>query len=410
MLGVTDNYLVPFALALGASVQQIGWVSGLPNLLGAVSQFFASHAVHWNGGRLKLSVRMASAQAVLLFSIALLALIDFPYQVEVLLLLLVLFAVSATIAAPAWGSLMTEYIPRQKRGQYFSWRNRIIGIVNVCSMIVAGLLLYWAKELSVSGFFIIFLIGALARLVSAWFISRMSDVRRKRDPASEFSFLMFVSRFRESNFVKFVAFVSALTFATHLAGPFFAVFMLRDLQFSYLTYMVIQVLSTVAGLAALPLWGRHADLVGNVRVLRVASFMVTLTPALWLVSHHVLYLSLVQMVAGIGWSGIGLCASNFIYDAVTPQKRIRCIGYFNVINGMALFLGASLGGFAASRLPPLYGYSLLSLFALSSVCRLFFYLVLFRRFREVRPAREVSFQELFFSVVGIRPLIGIPRD
>jgi MFS family permease len=278
-------------------------------------------------------------------------------------------------------------------------------------MVGAGVLLYWTKELSqIVGFFIIFAIGALARFISAAYIAQMSDVPQRRDPASEFTFLMFLARFRESNFVKFVAFVSSLTFASFLAAPFFSVFMLRDLELSYLNYMLLQVVSTLTGLLALPLWGRHADLVGNVRVLRLTGFLSTLIPFFWLVSRNIFYLALVQMFAGFAWSGVTLCASNFIYDAVTPQKRVRCIGYFNVINGTALFLGASVGGFLASRLPPLQGYSLLSLFALSSLCRLIFYFILFHRFQEVRPSREVSIQELFFSVVGIRPLIGTSRD
>ena len=57
---------------------------------------------------------------------------------------------------------------------------------------------------------------------------------------------------------------------TYLSAPFFAVFMLRDLQLSYVTYMALQVCSSFASLVALPLWGKHADLVGNVRVLRLA--------------------------------------------------------------------------------------------------------------------------------------------
>jgi MFS family permease len=119
---------------------------------------------------------------------------------------------------------------------------------------------------------------------------------------------------------------------------------------------------------------------------------------------------LVQMFSGFAWSGVTLSAGNFIYDAVTPQKRVRCIAYFNVINGVALFLGSSLGGYLATSLPPLLGYRLLGLFALSCLCRLTFYLLLSRSFREVRAAHEVSIQELFFSVVGIRPLVGPARD
>ena len=411
MLGVTDHYVIPFALLLGASVQQVGWVSGFPNLLGSISQLFTIQAIHRIGGRLRLLIRAVSTQATFLLSIAFLAWLDFAYRVEILLLLLILFAVSGAVAGPAWGSLMTDYIPTLKRGRYFGWRNGILKTVHVVSMVVAAFLLTWTRKSShTGGFFIIFLIGALARFVSAAYIAQMSDVPQRRDPASDFTFRMFLARFRESNFVKFVAFVATLTFSAYLSGPFFAVFMLRDLQFSYLTYMSLQVASIVAGLLALPLWGRHADLVGNVRVLRLTGFLAALIPLPWLLSHNIFYLALVQIFAGFAWSGITLCSSNFIYDAVTPQKRVRCIAYFNVINGTALFLGASIGGFLASRLPPLMGYPLLSLFVLSSACRLFFYFLLFRRFREVRPSKEVSLQELFFSVVGVRPLIGISGD
>jgi MFS family permease len=186
--------------------------------------------------------------------------------------------------------------------------------------------------------------------------------------------------------------------------------MLRDLQLSYLTYMGLQVGSSLAALIALPLWGRHADLVGNVRVLRLSSFLAALIPIFWLLSHNPAYLMLVQIFAGFSWSGVTLSSGNFIYDAVTPQKRVRCIAYFNVINGLALFLGSSLGGYFASRLPPLFGYRLLALFALSCFCRMSLYLLLSRSFREVRTAHEASVQELFFSVVGIRPLVGPARD
>ena len=411
MAGVTDHYATPAALFLGASVQQIGLIIALPSLLAALSQFFSVRVIYWVGGRLKLLIRLVFAQASLIACIALLPLLEVSNRVELLLVFLVLAAVCGGLAGPAWGSLMSDYVPARKRGRYFGWRNRTVGSVTVGSIIASGLLLSFFQKVSYGvGFSIIFSLAAAARYVSGYFLSRMDEPPHKKDPASDFTFLMFVRRFRESNFLKFVIFTGCLTFATYLAAPFFAVFMLRDLQFSYLTYMSLQVGSSLAGLIALPLWGRHADLVGNVRVLRLSSFIAALIPLFWLVSHHPTYLMLIQIVAGFFWSGVALSAGNFIYDAVTPQKRVRCIAYFNVINGLALFAGSFLGGYAASRLPPLFGYRLLALFALSGFFRLLLYLLLSRSFREVRAARAVSIQELFFSVVGIRPLLGPARD
>lgn len=411
MSGITDHYATPLALFLGATVQQIGLISALPNLFSSLSQFFAVRVVYWVGGRLRLLVRLVFSQASLILCIGFLPWLHIPNRVQLFLGLLILAALCGGLAGPAWGSLMSDYIPASKRGRYFGWRNRLVGAVTVGSIIGSGFILNWFQEISYSaGFCILFSLAALGRYMSAHFISRMDEPPHRTDPASDFTFRMFVARFRESNFLKFVVFTAGLNFATYLSAPFFAVFMLRDLQLDYLTYMALQVCSSLTSLIALPLWGKHADLVGNVRILRLSSFFAALIPGFWLVSHHPAYLMLVQIWGGFAWSGVTLSSGNFIYDAVTPQKRVRCIAYFNVINGAAIFLGSSLGGFFGSRLPPLFGYTLLSLFTLSCFCRLSLYLLLSRSFREVRTTHEVSIQELFFSVVGIRPLIGPARD
>jgi MFS family permease len=411
MGGTTDHYATPLALFLGASVQQVGLISALPHLFSSLSQFLAVRVIYWIGGRLKLLVHLVFSQATLILLVAVLPWLPFDYRTELLLALLIFSALCAGLAGPAWGSLMSDYIPSSKRGRYFGWRNRTVGAVTVGSLIASGLLLNWFENVSyAAGFFIVFLIAAAARYASAFFISRMDEPPEKRDPASDFTFVMFIARFRESNFLKFVIAIAAFNLATYMSAPFFAVFMLRDLQFSYLTYMALQVCAAMASFIALPLWGRHADLVGNVRVLRLSAFFAAVIPVFWLFSHNPAYLMLVQLWSGFSWSGVTLSTGNFIYDAVSPQKRVRCIAYFNVINGVAVFFGSLLGGFLASRLPPLFGYRLLSLFALSCLARLLFYLLLSPRFREVRPAHDVSLQDLFFSVVGIRPLVGAAQD
>lgn len=314
MAGVTDHYATPAALFLGASVQQVGLVIALPSLLAALSQFFSVRVIYWVGGRLKLLVRLVFAQATLLACIAVLPLLAIGHRVELLLVLLIAAAVCGGLAGPAWGSLMSDYVPARKRGRYFGWRNRTVGAVTVSSIIASGLLLSFFQKVSYGvAFSIIFALAAAARYVSGYFISRMDEPPHKKDPASDFTFLMFVRRFRESNFLKFVIFTACLTFSAYLAAPFFAVFMLRDLQLSYLTYMTLQVGSALAGLIALPLWGKHADLVGNVRVLRLSSFIAALIPLLWLASHHPAYLMLIQIVAGFSWSGVALSTGNFCF-------------------------------------------------------------------------------------------------
>lgn len=113
-----------------------------------------------------------------------------------------------------------------------------------------------------------------------------------------------------------------------------------------------------------------------------------------------------QIVSGFAWAGFNLCATNYIYDAVTPQKRVRCIAFFNVFIGIATFGGALIGGYLANFMPELFGYKLLSLFVLSSLLRFCVIFLFSRSIREVRAAEKLSSKDLFYSVIGIKPMFA----
>src|SRR5262245_28927187 len=81
MAGVTDHYATPLALFLGATVQQVGFITALPNLFSSLSQFFAVRVIYWVGGRLKLLVRLVFSQASLIFLIAILPWLDISNQI-----------------------------------------------------------------------------------------------------------------------------------------------------------------------------------------------------------------------------------------------------------------------------------------------------------------------------------------
>jgi MFS family permease len=408
MLGVMDYYLIPFGLYLGATNRVVAILSALPHLAASMAQIWAVEVVRRAGSRLRVAVATAAGQAVMLLPMAALALADFPGRLAALVALAVVFRVLNNLCGTAWSSLMSEYLPPNRRGAYFGWRARVAGLAGLAGTALGGLLLTGMKPVSLAwGFVALFAAAAAMRFLSAGMLSRMTELPLRSTPESDFTFLMFLRRFRESNFVKFVLFVASILFTTHLAAPYFSVYMLRDLQLGYFTYMLIHLAAAVGSLAAFPVWGRNADVVGNARILKTTGRLVPVIPLLWLVSRDPAYLVLVEFFAGFVWGGFNLCAANFIYDAVTPEKRVRCLGYFNLISGVAIFSGAMIGGFLADRLPPLLGLPLMTLFVISGLMRLCAAVCLSGRFKEVREgARPVSSAQLFFSVVGVRPLAG----
>ena len=408
MLGIMDYYLIPYGLFLGATAHQIGALVAVPHLLASVAQLFAVHVVKYAGSRLRFLVAATLFQAGLLIPMAFLTLKSFSHPVEILIVLHSLFKIIGNLIGTAWGSLMSGYLPPHQRGNYFGWRSQIVGVAGLVGIALCGLFLFLMRNVDPAlGFFLLFLGASLCRFLSSYLMNQMVDVPLDAKPGSDFTFFMFMRRFRESNFVKYVLYVAGITFAVQLSSPYFSVYLLQDLRFNYLSYMAVHLSAVVTGLVAFPIWGRHADLAGNAKIIKTASLMIPTIPLLWLFSGDLFYLILVELFAGFVWGGFNLCATNFIYDAVSPEKRVRCLGYFNLIHGIAIFSGASLGGFLAGHLPPLGRSPLLALFLISGLVRFAAHFLLSPNFQEVREtAKKVSSLKLFFSVVGIRSLAG----
>ncbi len=382
--GFGDNYINPFAVALGASNFQIGLLSSIPQFLPALIQLKVADVTERLGSRKKIIVRAVFFQAFMLLPIAFIPCLPEFVQVGALIGFCTLYMLFASLAGPAWGSLMADLVPVRRRGAFFSKRSRLIGLVTLATTFLAGYILHLSKTQSLIGFTVIFFLAMISRYISCFFLSRMYEPLLEIKREHYFSFGAFLRRLNVGNFGRYVVFQSAFNFSVFLAAPFFPVFMLRDLGFSYLTYTIVVTTVPLATILSISYWGRRSDVLGNRRVMRICSIVVSVLPVLWLVSHQVYFLVVIQVLAGFFWGGFNLCSSNFIYESAIPEKRTRCISYFNTINGLAICLGNLLGGFLATHIPPVLGYRLLTLFAISSCLRIILSTTLLSRVKEIR--------------------------
>ncbi len=409
MAGFTQEYFTPFLLILNATARQVGMLSALPNLFASLMQLKTADLADWIRSRKKIITLFVLLQALVLLPMALLA-FSGEYRPGIFIAMVILFTSFGAITAPAWGSLMSDLVPHRKRGAYFGWRNRTLGFILVAMTFAAGCFLNLMKHINIFyGFAFLFLVAFIFRIISWRYLKKMYEPPLEVKKEHYFGIVDFLLNVRRSNFAKFVLFIAAMNFSVNIASPFFSMLILRDLKFSYFLYTVITVTATMTIYVVIGRWGRHADNVGNLRIIRFVSPFIGFIPLLWIINRNPVFLILAQIFSGFIWAGFNLCSSNFIYDAVTPQKRTRCIAYFNFINGLALCGGALLGGFLLKYLPPLFGYKVLTLFLISSILRLIIGFWAPSKLREVRPVEHVRSDNLFFSIIGIRPLLGIER-
>ncbi len=394
-LAISENFIVPLALVLRATPVQISLLSTLPRLVSAMSQLTAPAIIRRFGSR-KLVLQLSAVLSALGFvGMMLVPVMPEQYRVWALLSMAVVVLVFFELPNPAWASWVSDLVPTRKRGKYLALRSLVASASAVAIFLVAGVFLDAIKSKVTLGFVALFAFAAVFRLSAIFLFARMYEPPLHEARIKSPSFIRFVAELPRSNLGHFLLYSFALNFAVNVGGPFFTVYQLRDLQFSYTTYMGLAVTSTLATMVGLRLWGPFSDRHGNLRVIRIAALGVPLLPVLWLVVNDPLDALFMQVIGGLSWAGMTLCSVNFVYEASSDEDRSDNVAYYYALNGVALFLGGLTGGFLVDRLPAIAGSNLLTLFVLSGVLRLAAALFILPWVREVR--RQVP------RANGVRP-------
>jgi MFS family permease len=408
MVGFGENYISPFAIALNATNQQIALLASMPQLLSSLFQLLSAKLTDLIKNRKKIIIWGVIIQALIWFP-----LFYFPFLTKNVYLLVAFVAVYFTAGSfvnPAWNSWMGDLVEENKRGSYFGSRNQLIGVFTLISLFLGGFILSKFTQINVFyGFGAIFLIALIARLLSAYYLKKMYEPKYIVQKKDYFGFVDFVKRMRTTNYGIFVLFIFFFRLSVEIAGPFFAVYMLKDLHMSYLAYTALTAASTVVTFLAMPHWGRYTDKFGNRTILKITAFLIPILPLFWLFSRNFVYLFLVQIVSGFLWAGFNLSASNFMFDTVKPTKRATAVSYYNVFYGVAVFCGSMIGGALVLKIikPSFLISNLQILFLISGILRLLVVLYFMPKIKEARIKGPVQEREVLVRAVAIDPIKGL---
>lgn len=421
MIGIGETYLSAFALFLKATTPQIGLLASIPPLLASLVQLVSAWLGRLTGKRKAIVIAGAGIQALSWLPLALLPIAFTEFAVPLLIASVALYHCGAHLATPQWGSLMGDIVPVRRRGRFFARRTRLVSFTSFASLVAGGLILNFfnGRGQTLYGFLLLFLIAMLARLISVYQLSKMHDppghVAAMEVPIGR----GWWEKLRHSNFVRFSVFFALMQFSAAIASPFFTVYMLRDLEFTYAAFMTITGMGILAQLLTLNQWGRISDVFGNRRVLTVTGMIIPIMPLLWTVSTNYWYLLLIQLVSGFSWAGFTLSVGNFLYDLIAKEKRATYLAIHNVLASTGVFAGAMLGGTLGSLLPAtvdvpgsIIGWNspLIGVFLISAVTRAIVVSLLLPRIREVRKVRPISVAGVIYRVTRINALADIFFD
>ncbi len=408
MVGFGESFLAAFAVFLKATNVQIGVLGSLPITLGSISQALSTRLISIFKSRKKMVLLCSILQALMYIPIALVYFFG-TFSVTILIAFVCIYWALGAIAAPAWNSWMGDLVEQKTRGAYFGRRNKFMGFLSFTALLAAG---YILQRFSVNpameyiGFSVIFMLAMGSRLMSAYFVSRKYEPPYTQIPESEESFIKFMKYGRLTNYGTLIFFLCMTNFGVYISAPFFTPYMLTDLGFSYNFFTIVTATAVFMKFIMMPIWGNFSDIYGTKKVLTVTSFFVPIVPLLWLFSGNIWYLILVQLISGFIWAGFEISAINFIYDTTTPYNRVSCFANYNILNGIAIFLGATLGGYLV-RHNQIFWSPYLFVFIVSGIVRAIAFVIYMPKLKEAHLVNEISHRKLLLKAVTTMTTQGL---
>ncbi|MFO0717618.1 MAG: MFS transporter [Nitrospira sp.] len=415
--GGGENYFSAFALLLHASPFQIAILSALPQLVGVVAQLASVKLLQYLRLPSRLLIAGGRAQAFCWLPILSLPLIAPEHGSWLLIGFAMLYFGFGHVTAPVWNSLLVDVAEADRRGAYFARRARTTALTSFLALGLAGAILTLGQRWDMSwiGFLIIFLGAAAARLGATTcqtHVSRMMPVHR---PDAPHGFRHILAHAGSGDFRRFLTFSGLMHFAVMLSGPFFVIYLLRDLHWSYLQYAGWMASSISAQFLTLGPWGRIGDRYGNKALLALTASAVPFLPMGYVLSEHYAFLLIVNFCGGVIWAGLSLGLQNYVFDSLQPEERTRGVALANAMNAVGWGLGALTGSWVATLMPATVSLgswhltpasNLPFLFCLSGGLRLVIALSLLRTFAEPRriasppeghPVWELPFLKLLMT-------------
>lgn len=422
MASFGDTYLTPFAVFLQAGNRALAFLGTMPALIGAIAQTAGASLTDRLGRRRDLIVLFTLLQALAFLPLYFVPLLFPRFDVLAVILFAALSIGAGHAVAPAWTSLMSEVVPAPIRGDYFGRRSRIIILTLFLTTLAAGgiLSLYQRAGMVRAGFGVLFSTAFLARLISSRLLARHYAPPYRPAPQDYFTFWEFLRRMPHSNFARFALCTALMNGAISVASPFFAVYFLRDLKWSYAQFTVNAAAFQAVQFVLVRWWGRMGDRYGNRAVIVATSFLLPVIPLLFALTTRYWLLFLIQMFAGAAWSGFTIATQNFTFDAVSTPKRARVTAYSTILNGAFTLLGGTLlGAWLAMHLPAHYRVGvweisflspLPAVFLVSAALRLAAALLLLPAFKEVRAAEPIHPVMLLLRLSGGEAIAGLLQE
>jgi MFS family permease len=346
------TYLTFYILALGATSAQIGYLSSLSGIISALMLLPGAFLVERLGHRKEITVLFGGsiARSMLLFVALLPLAFSGNALVWVAIALVLVRDAFGNLSYPAWMSMIGDMVPISGRGRYFASRNFVMGVAGMATTLLVGAII--SRMAQPLGYQLALILAFVIGLISTYSFARLREpfpetAGKALRPAviQRFSLRAYLSDIWQYKlFVRLCVTAILWNFSLNIAGPFFNVYMARELHVGPALIAINSTVSTVASMLAQLFAGRLADRWGPRRLQLITGLIIPILPFAWVFITQAWQIIPVNMLGGALWGIYGLASFNLLLDLTPEAQRARYSALYQVIVTMSLAAGAAFGG------------------------------------------------------------------
>ena len=341
--------MILYAKSLGATATVLGIIAAMGPLL-TTAQIPAARHLGRVGYRRFILMGWGS-RTIFIFLIAavpLLAFLNNPGKIEVIVFALFVFNLLRGISSGAWLPWLTDLIPQDVRGRFLSRDQLFMHFGSLVSLTLSALIL--RGNAHPWQFSLVFVISACGGVASLLFLNRIPDIPAHETINKSNMRVPWREIVAHPPFFRLVVFNGLFAFTAGSLGVFTVAFMKARIGYSESRILYLTTLTFVGAMITLPLIGRVLDRVGSKPILRLSLAVYALLILGWaLLASGVIAPSLVligalQFVAGIAGPNFNLANVRITMNTMPQMGRSHFFAIFSVISSLMLGLGPLLWG------------------------------------------------------------------
>jgi len=347
--GLAATFVPVFALRLGATTGQLGWLTALPALVNVVWLIPAARIIE-RRRRLPLILSTALLQRLGYLAMAAMPFILTQGRVEALIVLQTLVTLPTAVANTAITTLIPDLTAPERRGQVVSVRWLLLAVTATLAALAGGGFL---DLLPVPlNYQILLGAGALLSLLSLGALRRIRvpdavTLSRRDMPRRRYSW----QQLRESlgsvkaqpEFVGFSLASFVFYWGLYLPAALWSILRVRDLGATDTWIGIIAVAVDASTIAGYLYWAKISGRRGDRWLLVLTALGVSLYAALTALVPTIGWMIPTSMLGGLTWAGCNLALFNVMLRVSPADHRPTYVAIYTALMNVTAFAGPLLG-------------------------------------------------------------------